>query len=78
VVRAAENLHGRLLLLHGLMDENVHPQNSTQLINALQQAGKQFEVMFYPQARHGLYGEHYNRLTVEFIRRALELDDADK
>jgi dipeptidyl-peptidase-4 len=78
VVRAAGNLHGRLLLLHGLMDENVHPQNSTQLINALQQAGKQFEVMFYPQARHGLYGEHYNRLTVEFIRRALELDDAEQ
>lgn len=75
-VKAAGNLHGRLLLLHGLMDDNVHPQNSTQFMQALQAAGKDFEVMFYPQMKHGLHGDHYNRLVVDFIKEALELDDA--
>jgi dipeptidyl-peptidase-4 len=71
VVRAAGNLHGRLLLLHGLMDENVHPQNSTQFMQALQAANKEFEVMFYPQMRHGLRGDHYNRLMVDFIAKTM-------
>ena len=73
VVKAADQLHGRLLLLHGLMDDNVHPQNSIQFIQALQRAGKDFEVMFYPQSKHGLRGDHYHRLTVDFIRRSLDL-----
>ena len=54
VVKAAKNLHGRLLLVHGLMDDNVHVQNTMQLIDALQKADKDFEVMIYPRARHGL------------------------
>jgi dipeptidyl aminopeptidase/acylaminoacyl peptidase len=74
VVKAADKLHGRLLLLHGLMDENVHPQNSTQFMQALQRAGKDFQVMFYPQMRHGLRGDHYNRLMVDFITQSLSLD----
>src|SRR5918912_2622133 len=45
VVKAAKDLHGKLLLLHGIMDDNVHLQNSLQLIQALQQANKDFEVM---------------------------------
>jgi dipeptidyl aminopeptidase/acylaminoacyl peptidase len=74
VVKAAGNLHGRLLLLHGLMDENVHPQNSTQFIMALQAANKDFEVMFYPQSRHGLRGDHYNRLMVDFITKTMGVE----
>jgi dipeptidyl aminopeptidase/acylaminoacyl peptidase len=74
VVKAARNLHGRLLLLHGMMDENVHPQNTTQFIQALQSANKDFEVMFYPQMRHGLRGDHYNRLMVDFIKKSLQLE----
>lgn len=72
VVKAAANLHGRLLLVHGLMDDNVHPQNSVQLMQALQQANKDFEVMFYPRARHGGFGQHYNRMTVDFMKRTLK------
>ena len=75
VVRAAKDLHGRLLLVHGLMDDNVHVQNSVKLIEALQQAGKQFEIMVYPTARHGVgprYARHYNQLTLDFIRRTME------
>jgi dipeptidyl-peptidase 4 len=71
VVKAASNLHGKLLLLHGLMDDNVHLQNSAQLLQALQRADKDFEVMFYPRARHGISGKHYQRLVIDFIRRTL-------
>jgi dipeptidyl aminopeptidase/acylaminoacyl peptidase len=74
VVKAADKLHGRLLLLHGLMDDNVHPQNSTQFIEALQRAGKDFEVMVYPRMRHGLGGDHYNRLIVDFIAESLGVE----
>jgi dipeptidyl aminopeptidase/acylaminoacyl peptidase len=75
VVRAAKNLHGRLLLLHGGMDDNVHEQNSIRLIKALQDAGRQFEYMTYPTARHGLSGKHYQRLMYEFIVRTMRPGD---
>ncbi|HVL11824.1 MAG TPA: DPP IV N-terminal domain-containing protein, partial [Gemmata sp.] len=70
-VAAAKNLHGRLLIVHGMMDDNVHMQNSVQLADALQKAGKEFEMMFYPQARHGIGGGHYMKLQTEFIRRTM-------
>ena len=66
VVKAAKNLHGRLLLLHGEMDDNVHVQNTLQLIEELQKADKDFEVMIYPRARHGL-GRNAQRDIVKFI-----------
>jgi dipeptidyl aminopeptidase/acylaminoacyl peptidase len=72
VVKAAGNLHGRLLILHGLMDDNVHVQNTAQLVQELQRANKDFEMMIYPQARHGIFGAHYQRLMVEFMQRALK------
>jgi dipeptidyl aminopeptidase/acylaminoacyl peptidase len=71
VVAAAGRLHGRLLLLHGLIDDNVHVQNSTRLVRALQEAGKQFELMVYPGSRHGITGRHYQRLSYDFIMRAM-------
>ena len=71
VVAAAKNLHGRLLILHGLMDDNVHVQNSVQLIDALQRANADFEVMVYPKARHGIFGPHYQKTVLEFIRKSL-------
>lgn len=67
-VRAAANLHGKLFLMHGVMDDNVHLQNAIQFIDALQQAGKQFEVMFYPRARHGLHpARHVTEARLNFI-----------
>jgi YD repeat-containing protein len=71
VVKAAKDLHGRLLLLHGLMDDNVHPQNTIQLMKELQKHNKEFEVMFYPESRHRLEGLHYERLTLEFIKKTM-------
>lgn len=76
VIASAKNLHGRLLLLHGMMDDNVHLQNATRLAHAFHVAGVQnFELMLYPEARHGLGGgapgRHYQRLMHEFIQRTL-------
>jgi dipeptidyl-peptidase-4 len=55
VIQAAKNLRGHLVLLHGSMDDNVHLQNTMQLLWELQVAGKQnVELMVYPRSRHGL------------------------
>ncbi len=70
-VAAAKNLNGKLLIVHGMMDDNVHMQNSVQLADALQKAGKEFEMMLYPQARHGIGGGHYLKLQLVFIRRTM-------
>ncbi len=48
----AKNLRGRLLIYYGTADNNVHPNNSMQLIRALQQAGKSFEVQVGPDSGH--------------------------
>ncbi|MFQ5866289.1 MAG: S9 family peptidase, partial [bacterium] len=53
-VKSAKNLHGRLLLVHGTYDDNVHPQNSWAFIEELIQANIQFDVMFYPMRKHGI------------------------
>lgn len=72
---AAENLSGALLLVHGTMDENVHMQNTLQFAYALQEAGKRFDMMLYPQSRHRLGGpeqEHHRHMTMlEFVMRHL-------
>ena len=67
VVEAAEHLHGRLLLLHGTIDDNVHMQNSIRLIDALREAGKQFDMFIYPGFRHRLGNDHYDRLVHDFV-----------
>lgn len=71
VVKAAPNLHGKLLLAHGMIDDNVHTENTLQLVDALQRADKDFEIMVYPRSRHGIIGRHYTRLQYDFMRRAL-------
>jgi dipeptidyl-peptidase 4 len=71
VVQAAAKLHGKLLILHGLMDDNVHALNSLQLLDALQKADKDFEVMVYPRNRHGIGGKHHERLVLDFMKRVL-------
>jgi len=48
----ASNLKGRLLIYYGTADNNVHPSNSMQLIKALQQAGKSFDVQVGPDQGH--------------------------
>lgn len=63
-----------LYLTHGLADDNVHMQNTIQLIDALQKEGKQFELMFYPGAFHGYRGHqgaHSEEATINFWRKVL-------
>ncbi|HVR71541.1 MAG TPA: S9 family peptidase [Vicinamibacteria bacterium] len=57
-VLAADRLRGRLLLMHGSVDDNVHVQNSLQFAHALQKAGKPFEFMVYPRSRHAVSDPH--------------------
>ena len=55
-VRNAGKLEGRLLLLHNIEDDNVLFQNTMQMANALEKAGKQFFMQIYPQKTHGVSG----------------------
>ncbi len=72
---AADKLHGRMLLLHGTMDDNVHMQNSVQFAYELQKAGKPFEMMVYPKSRHGIgdgrLNSHLRQLMFDFVMRAI-------
>ena len=68
---AAADLHGRMLLIHGGIDDNVHRQNSEQFAYELQQEGKSFEMMIYPRQRHGVsdpqLNKHLRQLMFDFI-----------
>ncbi len=50
----ADKLEGKMLLVHSLMDENVHPQHTFQLVNAFIQAGKDVDLRIYPPGNHGV------------------------
>jgi dipeptidyl-peptidase-4 len=72
---AADRLQGRMLLLHGTMDDNVHMQNSVQFAYELQKAGKPFEMMVYPKSRHGIadarLNTHLRQLMFDFVMRSI-------
>jgi dipeptidyl-peptidase-4 len=74
-INHVDKLKGKYLLVHGLSDDNVHAQNSMDLISALVNKNKQFEMQLYPNKNHGIYGGYtrlhlYNRMT-DFILRNL-------
>ncbi len=75
-VEAAGNVHGRLLIIHGERDDNVHMSNALQLSYALQKAGKQFDLMIYPKNRHGVVDPdqryHMHRLMTDFLDQHLK------
>ncbi len=67
---------GVLQIVHGTMDDNVHMQNSIQLVAALQDKGKDFEFMLYPGGRHGWRNlrernNHFENLKTKFIYKYL-------
>ena len=57
----AAMLKGKLLILHGTTDDNVHWQNTMVFVNALIRDDKQVQTMFYPGRNHGIYGENATR-----------------
>jgi dipeptidyl-peptidase-4 len=75
VIGAAKNLSGKLLIIHGTMDNNVHIQNPIQLIFELQKAGKQFDFMAYPTQRHGVANQpqqkHLYQMMTDYILKNL-------
>ncbi|MFN8431674.1 MAG: DPP IV N-terminal domain-containing protein [Spirosomataceae bacterium] len=74
VLTYSDNLKGKLLIVHGTMDDNVHLQNSIQLIDKLQESKKDFEMMFYPGGKHGwggAKGAHFENLKNRFIYKYL-------
>jgi dipeptidyl-peptidase-4 len=54
VMSHAEDYQGGMLITHGSLDDNVHMQNTLQLIDKLQNLDKEFELMIYPNQRHGI------------------------
>ena len=54
LVKRAKNLHGRLLLVHGTYDDNVHIQNSWAFANELIKYNIQFDMMIYPMRKHSI------------------------
>jgi dipeptidyl-peptidase 4 len=71
----AENLRGSLMLIHNFQDDNVLFQNALQMSDALQRAGKRFEMMIYPQKAHGVTGPVRRQMLdsmVEFFDRTLK------
>jgi len=74
-INHVSKLKGNFLLIHGTADDNVHVQNSMQMIEALVQANKQFDWAIYPDKNHGIYGgktriQLYNKMTT-FIKEKL-------
>ncbi len=71
VSKAAKNLSGRMLLIHGTIDDNVHIQNSVQFIYELEKADKPFDFMMYPKSRHGFSDprliKHMREKMLKFI-----------
>jgi dipeptidyl-peptidase-4 len=55
-INMADNLSGRLFLIHGSADDNVHFQNTMEYAEQLIQAGKQFDMFVYPNRNHSIYG----------------------
>ncbi|MEP7321274.1 MAG: DPP IV N-terminal domain-containing protein [Saprospiraceae bacterium] len=66
VMTYTDQLKGKLFIVHGSADDNVHMQNTFQLIEKLQTTGKQFEMMIYPNVRHGWGGpRRYHQYVLE-------------
>jgi dipeptidyl-peptidase-4 len=62
------------MLVHGMIDDNVHVQNTLQLAYELQRANKPFELMLYPRSRHAIFDPqlvHHMR-TMRFILENLQ------
>lgn len=74
-VTAAANLKSKLLLIHNLGDDNVLFANAMQMMDALQQADKDFDTLIYPQKSHGVSGKARNQMQrrmTQFFEESLQ------
>ncbi|MFO7721675.1 MAG: alpha/beta fold hydrolase, partial [Bacteroidales bacterium] len=74
-INHVKKLKGNYMLVHGSTDDNVHVQNAYDLVTALVNADKQFEMFIYPNRNHGIYGgntrNHLYRMMTDFILKNL-------
>ncbi len=70
-INHVDSLKGNYLLIHGTADDNVHVQNTYEMVSALVKANKQFDLFVYPDKNHGIYGGntrlHLYKLMTEYI-----------
>lgn len=75
-IERAPQLHGALLICHGVADDNVHPQNTFEYAEALVQADKDFKENYYTNRNHSIYGgntrNHLLRQIVNFFNQNLK------
>ncbi|MFO0486409.1 MAG: alpha/beta hydrolase family protein [Sphingobacteriia bacterium] len=75
-INHADKLKGSYLLIHGMADDNVHLQNAAEMAAALVENNRDFEMFFYPNKNHGIYGGytrlHLYRQMTEFLDRTLK------
>jgi len=79
-VNFTDNIKGNYLLCFGSADDNVHPQNSMDLITALVKSNKQFDMMVYPNKNHGIYGGNtryhlYKKMTDFLYKNLLNIEE---
>jgi dipeptidyl-peptidase-4 len=70
-INYAEGLQGKLLIIHGTGDDNVHFQGTQRMLNRLIDLNKQFQFMEYPNRRHGISGTHLDTLRYGFLEQYL-------
>ena len=72
-----DRLRGKLMLMHGTHDDNVHAQNTTKFVEACIRADKPIDVMYYPSRNHGIYGhnatKHVYKKLFEYFRLHLKI-----
>lgn len=75
-INHTDKLQGKFMLVHGTADDNVHVQNAIDLVSALVESDKQFELMLYPNKNHGIYGGntqyHLYRMMTDFLLENLK------
>jgi len=76
----AKNLKGKLLLIHGESDNNVHPANTLRVVNALIKANKRFDMLILPTQRHGFgdMNEYWFWRTADYFSKYLLGDNTER
>ena len=74
-INFVDQMKGDFLLVHGSADDNVHYQNTMDMISALVKANKQFDLFIYPNKNHGIYGGntrlHLFTMMTNFLKEKL-------
>ena len=73
-INFADKLHDRtrLLIMHGTADDNVHVQNTMEMCHALNRAGKQYDMMIYPDQNHSMYPSYSQNIRIKMIQYTLQ------